>query len=335
MSDQSADSEDRQLPAIDRLQWGKLRDWVQLIRLPTSFTLISNVIAAAVVATGNLQPLTAFVPILIASLLAYWAGMILNDVVDLDEDKKHRPGRPLPAGRISPVIAGHVATAFLFLTPIIVLGVMSFHQVEALWLGASFVSAALLSCCVRLYDSSLKATPLGPVLMGSCRAFNICMVGASFIAVSGEDLAWQHPAAYALGIGVYILGLTIYASSEELSESSKGLLGMGLIVEMAGLAILAAIPMWLPSEERNWALNPAGGYPLLIGLIGITVVRQGLTGIQQPVPRRVQLAVRHAILSIILVDAGVATMWGTYWHGLAVALLLVPALVSSLRVRAT
>ena len=34
---------------IDELQWGTLRDWGQLVRLPNSFTLISDTVAAATI----------------------------------------------------------------------------------------------------------------------------------------------------------------------------------------------------------------------------------------------------------------------------------------------
>ncbi len=43
--------------------------------------------------------------VVIASVLVYWGGMILNDVVDLEEDRTTRLHRPLVRGSISPVIA--------------------------------------------------------------------------------------------------------------------------------------------------------------------------------------------------------------------------------------
>ena len=105
-------SRERKLPEgidLDELHWGTLGDWAQLVRLPNSFTLISDTTAASLIVGSYLMPVTAFVLTLLASFCAYWAGMILNDVVDIEEDRISRPSRPLPAGRISPVIAGHVA----------------------------------------------------------------------------------------------------------------------------------------------------------------------------------------------------------------------------------
>ena len=51
-------------------------------------------------------------------------------------------------------------------------------------MGAAFLSAVLLSFAVRSYDSPLKGTPLGPLLMGLCRSLNILMVGCTMLATS-------------------------------------------------------------------------------------------------------------------------------------------------------
>src|SRR5690242_12270450 len=84
--------------------------YAQLVRLPNVFTALADIVLAALV-TGVFGPfedsgvrwsrLAAFFCLLIASTLLYWAGMIWNDYFDLDEDRRDRPGRPLPSGRIA------------------------------------------------------------------------------------------------------------------------------------------------------------------------------------------------------------------------------------------
>lgn len=360
----------------DNLAWGKLSDWMELVRLPNVFTLLSDCMAAAIVAAGLTWPLTALLPIILASLLAYWAGMILNDVVDLQEDREHRPDRPLASGRISPVIAGHIASAMLLVGPILILAVLTFHASQPLWLGIAFAASVLLSLAVRTYDSPLKRTPLGPPLMGVCRGLNILMVGFAVLAVSagsslnadanaelaasatgpvdrvlvnpllpGElqtveseselpDVIFPRPLmALAGGIALYIFGVTVYARREERESSSPQLL-FGIVLEIAGLVIIGCLPWWAEATQV-WTLDPWQGYPLLIGLIGLTVVNRGIAGVWHPVPRKVQLAVKHAILTLILIDAAVVLMWAGPWYGSAVVLLLLPALSASLRIRST
>jgi 4-hydroxybenzoate polyprenyltransferase len=319
-------------PKIDSLEWGSLRDWAQLVRLPNVFTLLSDTTAAAVVASGAILPLSAFVPTLIVSIMAYWAGMILNDVVDVEEDRRDRPHRPLASEAISPVVAGHVGTGMLLVGPILILAVCTYHGVPPLWLGAAFLAAVLLSLAVRGYNSILKHTPLGPLLMGSCRALNILMVGTVMVGAIHGELFPRALLYYALGIGLYIMGITIYAHREE-KASSQTLLVLGLMFEIAGLICLAGIPYW--TKLTGTVLDPMRGYPLLIGLIGLTVVYRGVSGILHPVSRKVQLAVKNAILTVILLDASVVVMWGDVWYGAGVALLLIPAFIIAARFRST
>ncbi|HBE68840.1 MAG TPA: hypothetical protein DDW52_11900 [Planctomycetaceae bacterium] len=372
--------------AVDRLQWGSLNDWIQLVRLPTAFTLLSNCLAAAIVAGTLWWPLTALLPAIFASLLAYWAGMILNDVVDLEEDRIHRPDRPLVREKISPVLAGHVARAFLLLGPFIVLTVVTLHPVEQIWRLAAFMSSAILSCCVYFYNSPMKLTPLGPVLMGACRGMNILAIGCTLLAVqvaapTGSDTETQlssaeatlsaEPAAgdeqtlpstapaeiespvaagealtsdtvqlpsaligYAAAIAIYIIGVTTYARHEE-KESSPTILSFGLTLQVGGLVLLGALPIMLKDSESFRTLDPTRGYPLLIGLISMTIINRSMAGIRHPVSRKVQLGVKHSLLSLILLDAAVVLMWSGPWYsGVLIALLLL-ALFSSIKVRST
>ncbi|MEZ6135317.1 MAG: UbiA family prenyltransferase [Pirellulaceae bacterium] len=349
---------------IDALEWGKLSDWAQLVRLPNVFTLLSNCAAAGVVTVGSLWPLTAAVPTVLASLMAYWAGMILNDVVDLEADRRDRPTRPLAAGKISPVIAGHIATGMLLISPILILAVTTFHTTTPLWMGAAFLSAVTLSIMVRLYNSILKSTLVGPLLMGGCRALNILMVGCTLYSVhasinvaapanngeitfaeeagvetnaSGQtllsaELADSFPSPlllFALGVGLYILGITVYARHEE-HDSAPAVLVLGLLFELLGLVVIGCLPMW-SDRPLPGAPNQTWGYPLLITLIGLTVLNRGFAGVLHPVSRKVQLAVKHAILTLIFIDAAVVYMWAGPWYAAAVALLLLPALTSLIR----
>lgn len=319
---------------LDRLHWGTIRDWTQLVRLPTVFTLFSNCAAACVLAGNLFSPLLGVVPTFFASMLAYWAGMILNDVVDIQEDKVHRPTRPLAAGRISPVVAGHVATAMLLLVPAIILGVTSILTAQPLWLGAAFLSACLLSLCIRAYNSPLKQTRIGPVLMGACRGLNILMVGSTLFALGEESTYPIALIVFAAGIALYIAGVTFYARKEE-TDSDVQTLVFGLMLEVAGLLVIASLPKWVEVGAVQWTLDPTRGYPLLIGLIGLTVLNRGIKGISHPVPRKVQLAVKHALLTLILIDAGVVLMWAGPVYAVCVVLLMVPAFVSALRIRST
>lgn len=334
-------SKSRQLLDVDQLRWGRVSDWAQLVRLPNLFTLLSNCAAATILSVGAIGPWTAIVPIWIVSVLAYWAGMLLNDVADIEEDKRHRPDRPLPSGRVSPALAGHVATGMLMLGPLILLMVAAYHRtIDQLWMMISIAACLLLWISIRIYNSPVKATLLGPGLMGLCRALNIAMVGFAVLAVHwGNEFSMvesfpQTLVAYAAAMGVYICGVTTYARREEQLSSSATLL-MGTLLQAAGLAMLAGLPFWETGRQVHWFLDPRTYYPILIGLVGLTVLNRAISGIMRPVSRRVQLAVRHALLSLILLDASVVLMWAGTWYGVAVVILMLPALLGALKFRTT
>ncbi len=88
-------------------------------------------------------------------------------------------------------------------------------------------------------------------------------------------------------------------------------------------------------DESRWQLDPFRLFPLLIGLIGLTVVNRGFQALNHPVPRKVQLAVKHAILTLILLDASIAAVSSGTWYGVAVVALLLPAMVLGSRFRST
>ncbi len=335
------ESDNREQAAeVDHLRWGRFEDWVQLVRFPNVFSLIANCAAAAIIAVGSLSKLNTVIPLFFASALAYWAGMIFNDVNDIEEDRKHRPDRPLAAGKISPAVASHVATAMLMLGLLVLSIVVVLAKGDSEWMVYSLGCYCLLWLSIRLYNSKLKATLLGPLLMGLCRALNILVVGYAILSIYWEkefSTVVEFPdtmVAYAVAMGVYICGITVYASREEQS-SNQGSLALGIILELAGLVVIGCLPMWTPGRPVSWYFPTTSAYPVLIGLIGLTILNRGIQGVVHPVPRKVQLAVKHAILSIIMIDAAVVLVFAGQWYGIGVVLLLLPAVVGAMRVRTT
>lgn len=338
MDQANTDGEPRSLaPSFDadELQWGRMRDWAELVRLPNIFTVLSDSIAAAILVTGGGLPWVTTLLVVIASVMVYWGGMILNDVVDLEEDSTTRMHRPLVRGSISPVIAGHIGNALLLIAPIIILAVTTLWRQQPLWMGVAFVLAVALSLCVRIYDSPIKRTPIAPLVMGLCRALNIMMAGTTMLAVTAGDVLLPRALViFAAAIGIYIVGITVFARREEGKSSPTGL-GLGLMLEVAGMALIAGIPWLSEVEDKVWKLDPWRAYPLLVGLVGLTVINRGVQAVAHPVPRKVQLAVKHAILTLVLLGAAVAALSGGPIHGGALAALLIPAMVLGARFRST
>jgi 4-hydroxybenzoate polyprenyltransferase len=254
--------------------------------------------------------------------LLYTAGMVLNDVFDLEVDAKERPFRPLPSRQIGLATARAVGFALL-------LGGVAAGWAAGLVPGpaAAFpwrsgLVATLLAAAVVLYDAYLKFTPLGPLGMGLCRLLNV-LLGMSTADVAGSVAAGFGPGQWlaAAGIGVYIVGVTWFARSEA-GASRSAVLVAAMLVMAAGAAILGASANYLPAPAIKHT-----HYWILLGLLMLTVLRRCGVAAADPRPEKVQAAVKHSILSLIWLDAATGAAAAGPWHGLAIAALLIPALL--------
>jgi 4-hydroxybenzoate polyprenyltransferase len=262
--------------------------------------------------------------LVIASCALYLAGMVLNDVFEAEVDARERPDRPIPSGRIP--LAAAAALGWALLATGVLLG----------WLGSFLagdwrpgIVATLLAACVVLYDWTLKRTSLAPLLMGACRALNV-LLGMSLAAATWTALHW----VIAIGIGVYIVGVTIFARTEA-GASSRRRLAAGTLVMLAGMAIAASVPMWISDDAPIRLLVRPSGWYLLWAVLALLIARRCVAALLQPDPSRVQAAVRNAVQSIIVLDAAVcAGLAGPIW-GFAVLLLIVPTMMLTLWLQAT
>ena len=73
--------------------------WLALLRPPNLPTLPGDPLAGWCLAGGGDWP--GVIAAAVAVLLLYMAGLILNDVADIEIDRRERPDRPLPSGRVT------------------------------------------------------------------------------------------------------------------------------------------------------------------------------------------------------------------------------------------
>lgn len=264
----------------------------------------------------TLEPSGTFGLLLAASICLYWTGMILNDFFDRDVDAQERPGRPIPSGRVS----AKTALALALVLNLAGLGIASLVG------NNSLLIAAALTATVWLYDGTLKKTPLAPLVMGSCRFFNV-MLGAS-ASPTGE--LWCLPQVHvAAGFGIYIVGLTWFARQEAKTSSRNHLLAATFVVNL-GLCTLLAFLLHAPeNEQRTTSL-------FVLFVIAVTIIRRLIRAVSDPSPERVQVAVKIMLLSYITLSASIilfAAADPTY--AAAVAALLIPAFLLSRKIPMT
>jgi 4-hydroxybenzoate polyprenyltransferase len=299
----------------------RLWAYAELVRLPNLPTAAADVMMGYVVTHGSLRPAGPVSLLVAASCLLYLAGMVLNDVQDAAVDACERPGRPIPSGRVSRTDATALGWALLA-SGVLVAWFASYWTGE--WRPG--LIGSILAGSILLYDFVLKRTPIGPLVMGACRALNV-LLGMSLASdvLAGRPRAWTSAEwIIALGIGAYIAGLTWFARTEA-ERSSRLRLTAGMIVLLAGMAMVASLPLWLRPGAMI-AVADEGWY-LLWAVLALVIARRCTLAIARPGPRRVQAAVRSGLHSLIMLDAVVSLPFGGVYWACAVLVLLAPTLV--------
>lgn len=308
--------------------------YLKLLRAPNGFTAIADIAMGFVLAAslsvgakgigGDTAPWGAFLALAIASWCLYSAGMVLNDVFDLDIDRQERPGRPLPSGQVPLGLARSLGFGLLAIGVVWALLAGIVYGAAIWW--RPVVVALLLAGSVLLYDGGLKKTWAGPIGMGLCRFFNV-LLGMSFAATASSDSllagigygpAHLLPAA---GIGLYIVGVTWFARQEATTSGRLGLT-LGFLVMLAGIGVLYMTSKFVPTPEQ--APLKVG---LLLVLLLISIARRAIIAISNPTPKNVQVTIKHSIFSLVLFDAAITLLVAPWFYAVAIVALLVPMLL--------
>jgi 4-hydroxybenzoate polyprenyltransferase len=318
-------------PEFDLPPPSPLLPYLRLMRLPNVFTAMADV-AMGFLFVHDVKTISTDWPVLAvllgASSLLYTAGMVLNDVYDVEVDRQERPFRPLPSGQINLSFA--LRLGYLLLLCGVLLGAAAGWLVEGNQASPwrSGIVAVVLALAVIAYDAWLKNTPLGPLGMGLCRLLNVLLgMSVAGIAVSPDEAFLTYHASSWLiagGLGLYITGVTWFARSEA-TESSRPQLILATLVIVSGVAILALLPLW-PHPEKKLLGNDNLAY-LLFAVLSLPMLRRALVAISHPEPANVQAMIKHCILSLIVLNAAITMLTSGPVPGLLIAALLLPSLL--------
>lgn len=266
----------------------------RLVRLPNVFTATADVSVGLLVthsAAGHASS------ILLSSCCLYASGMAWNDYFDRRLDAVERPNRPIPSGAVSPATAVWVAGTLMLV------GIAAAFSAS---LAAGWHALAL-SALILAYDAWLKATPIGPVAMAGCRVANV------LLGFGGSEAPISTRLALAGIVGVYVLGITIFARDEALRSRSIRLI-VGAAV--CGIAIILAAASPSSSSSQLYLLTA----------LGLVIAHRAMQAVADPGPRPVQRFVKAAILGLIALDAALAvSLAGPI--GFVILVCLLPAMI--------
>ena len=241
------------------------RTWLQLLRAPNLFTVPGDPLAGFLLTTAGRVDLR-LVCAIGASLLFYGHGLLLNDLADLDEDRRDRPGRPLPSGAASPRTVLLVAILLAGLA-LALCSLVSFR---------TLVTGALLLTAIFVYNLWAKKIPiLGPIIMGICRGLSVLLGAAAgmweYVLPTGLihiPSGLYYLAVFgAIGVTLYIAAITHLARIETLADPPKlprTLPYITLVLVIVGFFFAAIDRAQVLSYTNIW-LYLIGAYTLYAG----------------------------------------------------------------------
>ncbi len=281
-----------------------LQTLLELARVSNLPTVLTNVVAAWVLADGNFH--WHLLPLILGAALVYSGGMILNDAADAKWDRHHRPERPIPSGKINARLAYLLAGGFLGV------GV-------ALCLLASasplFIIALILA--IVGYDLLHKRHDWSVWLMGACRMLLYVVAGSAAGEIPAGVIIWG------AALGAYTVGITLAAQGEA-ADAPAGRLPHALFAA----PVAAAVIMLFGAEG-------SGVTATLVALVAFGAwVAFSVWTMKRGGEGRVGKGVGLLIAGMILLDATAiaAKAWPS---AIAVALVLPATLVAQRRFAAT
>ena len=241
--------------------------------------------------------------LLLSTTGLYAGGIVLNDFFDAPLDAKERPERPIPSGAVSRRFAAWLGAGLL------AVGVAAGWSCTYL---AGMVSLAT-AASVLLYDGVGKHHPIfGPFNMGLCRGLNL---------VLGMGLQ-LHPWQLLIGTVTlcYIAGVTVISRGEVKGGTRRA--SLLSLLWLAGSVLVLSILVARHPPGVLWAL------PFFVLLV-VRIVPAFTRAIRTLNPKFMGLAVRAGVLSLIVLDSGLAALFGGPWYGVAVLALYAPATLLS------
>ena len=287
-----------------------VRDYLVLVRLPNLFTLPSNILVGISAISSLAFTLTSFIQFLLLvtiSVLLYCVGIVLNDLYDFDIDKKERPNRPLPSGKISRRSA--IVLVVIFSTLALILSLLvSF---------STLVISSILFLTIFGYDKYLKNTHAGPLTIASARVMNI-LLGTSVSFRSVDSYSQIVTLTFILIITFVYVSLIGFISRYEVrgfSDNAKLLLPPAIVAIVISSIILFSLMGFFKLESL-----------IILSLFSL-IMLISFSRIYRRDSGRTQQIVRNMILSIIVLDSTFLTGIIGIELGLAVLILMAPLLV--------
>lgn len=273
-----------------------IRTYLQLIRFPGIFTVFSNVLLGFFVVQQFTFDWLALVFLLATSGSLFFAGMVFNDFFDFSLDKKQRPERPLPSGKISKNNAFYLGLCLLVLA-----------NVCSYLVGfQTLLVSLLMTGFILLYDIKLKNIPvLGILNLSLIRFFNV-ILATTLVALTTDVIL------IAIPVAILVAGISIFAKTEDSQYSKRA--------EILNLIFIVATIFYVN-------LLAFEGEIIFYVFIGIFISSTFVPFYfyKEKTKPNIQRKVTFQLLSIIILDATLLSIYSELIFAIITLILFVPA----------
>lgn len=249
--------------------------------------------------------------LILATIGLYGGGVVMNDVADYELDKIERPERPIPSG-----LASRNGAIILGMS-LLVAGIFSASIVSML----SGIIAFMVAVLALIYNFFGKHHNFfGPINMGMCRGGNF-LLGMS---VTGYFLFFWPLAIIPI---LYIAGITMISRGEVVGGDKKAIAYAGIMygVVISGLVFISI----LFSHGRGIFQMQYLFDLFFILLFAMLIIRPLIGAYKNPEPNNIRKAVKTGVISLIVMDAAMATSFMDWRYGIIILALLPISLLLS------
>jgi hypothetical protein len=293
----------------------QIKNYLTLIRFPNLFTLPSNVFAGYFSThIQNAIEINSIVLVILVSVCLYAAGVIFNDVADRQTDRKERPNRPIPSGKITQ------RNAILLALLLIVISITVSYFISV----ATLIIVFVLITFIFLYDFVLKNSLFGPAVMSATRVLNIVLGSSPNLSnsIDGEtDYVFYRLGLVCISEFIYILGITAI-SKYEINENQSFKVG-----RLHALLFLSPVIIGVYAVSIGLFNNNTWIYLFIFGSFILSMLK--VTTSKVPMTNAMlQKTISLLIIGIIVHDAVyIGGSLDSWYFGMSIFVLLVPAIL--------
>ncbi len=237
--------------------------------------------------------------LVLATIGLYGGGVVMNDVADFELDKIERPERAIPSGIISRT------SATIFGISLLIAGIFCAVIVSTLS-GGIALTIAILALIYNFFGKYSRF--FGPINMGMCRGGNL-LLGMSV----AFPIIWVWPLS--LIPVIYIAAITMISRGEVIGGNKKAIVFAGVLY---GIVVLA-IQYFSIIQTKFLDLIFANAF---IALFAVLIFRPLILAFRNPDPMNIRKAVKSGVISLIAMDAALATCFSGWVMGLIILALL-------------